>query len=215
MVICKDPRVVLQHLDKYFKVKDDSIQPLNIYLGRKLKPAMMPSGKFCWGQSTSKYVQEAVCNLEDWLKERNSKLPTRCDTPMSTSYQPELDTSEQLDAEMTNYYQSAIGVLRWAVELGHIDITTEVSMLASQMALPRIGHLNTVLHVFAYLKCKHNSRIVFDPKRLKYLMGPSRSTSGSTFMATSQKHSLEMPQHQWAYHYGSLCMLMPTMQLTD
>ena len=46
MVICKDPRVVLQHLDKYFKVKDDSIQPLNIYLGRKLKPVMMPSGKF-------------------------------------------------------------------------------------------------------------------------------------------------------------------------
>ena len=110
MVICKDPKLVLQHLDMYFKVKDNSIHPPNIYLGGKLRPVMLPSGKICWGHSASKYVQEAVHNLEDWLKEQNSKHPTRCDTPMSTSYQPELDTSEHLDAEMTNYYQSAIGI---------------------------------------------------------------------------------------------------------
>jgi hypothetical protein len=39
-----------------------------------------------------------------------------------------------------------------AIELGRIDIVTEVSMLASQMALPREGHLVAVLRIFSYLK---------------------------------------------------------------
>ena len=109
---------------------------------------------------------------------------------MSTSYQLELDNSEQLDAEMTNYYQSAIGVLQWAVELGCIDITAEVSMLASQMALPRIGHLNAVLHVFAYLKSKHNSRIVFDPTMPKITDG--------TFK-----------KYEWVNFYGNIMEVLP------
>jgi hypothetical protein len=44
--------------------------------------------------------------------------------------------STVLDPEMANWYQTASGVLRWAVELGRIDITTDTSMLASQMAQP-------------------------------------------------------------------------------
>ena len=40
---------------------------------------------------------------------------------------------------------------------------TEVSLLASQLANPREEHLDTVFHIFAYLKNKHNSRMVFDP----------------------------------------------------
>ena len=190
MVICKNPNLVLQCLDKYFKVKDNSIHSPNIYLGGKLRPVTLPSGKICWGQSASKYVQDAVHNLENWLKERNNKLPTRCDTPMSTSYRPELDTSEQLDTEMTNYYQLAIGVLRWAVELGRIDITTEVSMLASQMALPRVGHFNMVLHIFAYLKSKHNSRIVFDP-------------------TTPQITEGTFKRHTWVNFYGDISEALP------
>ena len=49
------------------------------------------------------------------------------------------------------------------VELGRIDIAVEVSMLSSQLALPRDGHLEALYRIFAYLKCHHNSRIVFDP----------------------------------------------------
>ena len=32
------------------------------------------------------------------------------------------------------------------------------------MAMPREGHMDMVFHVFAYLKARHNSRMVFDPK---------------------------------------------------
>jgi hypothetical protein len=36
-------------------------------------------------------------------------------------------------------------------------------MLASCVAAPRKGHLDTVFHLFVYLEMKHNSRLVFDP----------------------------------------------------
>ena len=49
------------------------------------------------------------------------------------------------------------------VEIGRMDIITEVSTLASQIAMPREGHMDAVFHVFAYLKARHNSRMVFDP----------------------------------------------------
>jgi hypothetical protein len=97
------------------------------------------------------------------MVEHGYKLPRKASTPMSTSYRPELDVSPLLDANLANYYQSLIGVLRWAIEIGRIDITTEVSMMAAHMAMPREGHLYTVFHIFAYLKQKHNSRLIFDP----------------------------------------------------
>eukprot|EP01083_Nonionella_stella_P108565 315857_1 len=64
---------------------------------------------------------------------------------------------------MAAYYQSLIGILRWAVELGRVDITCELSMMASHLALPREGHLQQVFHIFGYLKRNHNSEMVFDP----------------------------------------------------
>jgi hypothetical protein len=49
------------------------------------------------------------------------------------------------------------------VELGRIDIITEVSMFSTYLCLPREGHLESVFHVFAYLGINHNARVVFDP----------------------------------------------------
>ena len=65
------------------------------------------------------------------------------------------------------YYQSQIGILRWAVELGRVDIITEVSTLASHLALPKEGHLDALFQIHAYLEKRHNSRIVLDPTYLK------------------------------------------------
>jgi hypothetical protein len=97
------------------------------------------------------------------LKNREYKLPRKAPTPMVAHYRPEVDVTEVLNAEEANYYQSLFGVLRWIIEIGQIDITTEVSMLTSHIAMPRKVHLYAVFHVFAYLKAKHNSRLIFDP----------------------------------------------------
>ena len=79
------------------------------------------------------------------------------------NYRPELDVSAELSSAQASYYQSLIGILRWILELGRVDIVMETSALASMMTLPREGHLDAVFHMFVFLKCKHNGVMVFDP----------------------------------------------------
>jgi hypothetical protein len=153
----------IRELGKYFKIKESSIGPPSIYLGGKMSEVVLPNGVKAHAFSSSQYVQEAVRNVEAHLLKKNMKLKKKVTAPLTTSYRPELDASDELTPSDAAYFQSLIGILRWAVELGRIDITCEVSMLSSHLALPREGHLQQVYHIFAYLKCHHNSRIVFDP----------------------------------------------------
>ena len=82
---------------------------------------------------------------------------------MQSTYRPELDVSEELSPSDASYYQSLIGILQWIVELGRVDICLEVSMMSSNLALPRKGHMEQVMQIFRYLKKYHNSELVFDP----------------------------------------------------
>ena len=75
----------------------------------------------------------------------------------------ELDVSPELTPRDSAYYQSLIGILQWIVELGRIDICLEVSMMSSHLAMPRKGHLDQVLHIFAYLRKYHSTELVYDP----------------------------------------------------
>jgi hypothetical protein len=82
--------------------------------------------------------------VENYLEERHGtclKKGSRAKSPLPANYRPEFDMTEELEGEEASYYQSLVGILRWMVELGRIDIITEVSMLASHLALPRRGHL--------------------------------------------------------------------------
>ena len=84
-------------------------------------------------------------------------------SPLSSGYRPECDASPELDGNDASYYASLIGMLRWIVEMGRVDICCEVSMMSSHVALPREGHMQQVLHIFTYLKAHHNARLVLDP----------------------------------------------------
>jgi len=91
------------------------------------------------------------------------KLPARAETHLSSEYRPEIDILEELGASEGAYYQLLIGILRWMVELGRVDICCEISMMSSHLALPRKGHLEQLFRVFAYLKKYHNTEMIFDP----------------------------------------------------
>ena len=90
-------------------------------------------------------------------------MTKRVKAPLSCDYHPEVDLSAELDETDAVYFQSLIGILRWIVELGGVDICCEVSMLSSCLALPREGHLQALFHIFSYLGAKHNAELVFDP----------------------------------------------------
>ena len=157
---------VLRRLDKYFMLKPGSLGDPDIYLGAKLKKMTLPNGVETWAMSPARYVHQSVKNVEKYLEENMSarwKLPSKAENPFAIGYSPELDDSPELDPSLSSYYQSQIGILRWMVELGRIDMMTEVSMLASHLAMPREGHLEAIFHIYAYLKQKYNSRLAFDP----------------------------------------------------
>jgi hypothetical protein len=83
--------------------------------------------------------------------------------PLPSGYKPELDVSDELDAEMTSRFLQLIGIARWAVEIGRLDMYLEVSLLSQYQANPREGHLEALYHVFAYLKSHADlGRLVYD-----------------------------------------------------
>lgn len=107
----------------------------------------------CWTTSAEKYVFASIRNVEEALEKKGLRLPNKCYTPLPPDYRPELDTSSELKGDGIQYFQElVIGILRWAVELGRVDILLETSLLSSHLAMPRAGHLNQVYRIFGYLK---------------------------------------------------------------
>jgi hypothetical protein len=105
-----------------------------------------------WG--LSKYVVQSVENFQIHLTEKiNGKylIPASANNPFPVDYGPSTDLSDILVPECSSFYQHYIGVMRWMVELGRINIATKISMLSSYLACPRKGHLENALHVMGYL----------------------------------------------------------------
>ena len=186
LAISKNPNKCLEEINQYFPLKPGSIGDPKFYLGTKISKVRLPNQVVAWAFSSSKYIKSSVENLEKILKQRNLKLSSKkMDAPISNGYRPEMDISDELNDEDSQLFQSLIGILRWTVEIGRIDICAEVSMLSSHLALPRHGHLQEVFNVFSYLKQHHNSRIVFDP---------------------SYPHidDTMFPKHDWSSFYGKI-----------
>jgi hypothetical protein len=188
-----NPMSVLNLINGYMSLKPSSVGDPDIYLGAKLKMTRLDNRIWAWGLSPSKYVAQAVKNCAKHLTEKLNNhfhLPQRADNPFPYDYYPELDLSEPLDPECSSFYQHPIGVMRWMVELGRIDIVTEVSLLSSHLAYPCKGHLETALHIVSYLSQKHNTRLIFDPTYPKINMGQS-------------------PQNNWTKFYGNVEEAIP------
>jgi hypothetical protein len=153
LCIHHDPMSVLKEINGYLPLKPSSVGNPDIYLGAKLKETQLSNGVMVWGLSPSKYVVQAVKNCQLHLTEklaRRYSIPARADNPFSVEYDPSTDLSDMLDPDCSSFYQHLIGVMRWMVELGRIDIVTEVSMLSSYLACPREGCLENALHVMGY-----------------------------------------------------------------
>jgi hypothetical protein len=94
------------------------------------------------------YVQKILSNFERVYGE----MPKELVQPVETNDHPEVDTTELLDQDGINQYQSLIGELQWAVSLGCFDIQQAVTSMSRFRAAPREGHLRRLKRVFGYLK---------------------------------------------------------------
>jgi len=162
LVISHNPKSVMNFLNTHYTLKPASVMEPKDYIGAEIRKYRI-GHDHAWAASSDTYIKRAIDNVERELKWVNQTLSKKANTPLSNGYRPELDQSPELDAKRTNYYQGLIGVLRWSVELGRIDIMVAVSMLSRYLVNPREGHLEEVFHIFAYLKSHRKSALVFDP----------------------------------------------------
>ena len=137
--------------------------PPSMHLGGHLRLRELANGVKAWGFSSTQCVKAAVANVEKQLRDEGWKSPNKATTPLTSNYRPELDVTAESDPQGMSHCQSLIGVLRWIVELGRVDICLEVSMMSSHLAFPREGHLDQVCHIFACLRDHSNSEMVLDP----------------------------------------------------
>jgi hypothetical protein len=163
MVISHAPARTIEGIKDVFTLKGNKAAPPDMYLGVTLELKQNSCGTKCWTMSPEKYVNASVKNVEETLAKDGKRLPKSCPTPMQGNYHPSEDVSTELNADGLGLYQELIGVLRWAVEIGRLDILLEVALLSSHLALPRRGHLEQVYHIFGYLKQGPRRRIYLDP----------------------------------------------------
>ena len=153
----------MHRLGKYFLLKPESIRPPKVYLGGKLSQLELSNGVHAWAISASKYIQQVLRNPGGILQKYGLKLRRNTNSPLPGNYHPECDVTPDCDTKNVRFYAPLIGILRWSVELGRIDITCEISILSSYSAMPREGHIDHVMYMFSYLKTHHNSRLELDP----------------------------------------------------
>ena len=195
LLVSEKPQPVLDKIDSHYKIKAGSTGEPSVYLGAQIYKHSLPDGSWAWGMTSEKYITNAVRIVEDMLeKDGDGKhLKTTAKVPVISSYKPELDTSPELGPEGTTRFQQLIGILRWAVELGRVDIYLEVSIMSQYLANPRVGHLKAVYHIFAFLKRHLKLKIVFDPKDVRI---------DETCFA-------QVPVDEWREFYGDVAEELP------
>ena len=165
LCVHEDPSIALKQIQNNFKFKDDKIEEPATYLGGDLSKIDNKDGKQCWSLSSDKYCTAMVKNVEEVLKKKGIRLPSKCVAPIQHGYKPEMDCTAELKADGIQWYQEIVGCLRWAVELGRVDILLETSLMSQHLALPREGHLEQVLHIVGYLKSHAKFRLLFDSSK--------------------------------------------------
>lgn len=187
LIIDEDTKTIMNKIQCTFTVKESSIGPPDIYLGAQCSQMTFQnedgSNRKVWTMSSQKYVREAIKTVKSRLKESGyrfhkklSDTATSPRQPFSTqSYAPELDTSEECTDDEATLYQNFIGILRWIIELGRIDIAFEVSALSRFLAAPRTGHLLQCIHIFKYLDIHQESALAFDHAKLNIGFPPGQA----------------------------------------
>jgi len=168
LYLAEDPSEDMAELSKLYRLKDGTGEP-NRYLGGNIERIQTSDGSVAWSLSCHDYLSNAIRQIQEDLAQKDLALKQFGTglRPYPANYRPEMDVTPTLDEEGTTKFQQLIGILRWAIELGRVDILTEVSCLSQHLAEPRDGHLLAVYKIFKYLDAnlkKDKGRIVFNGK---------------------------------------------------
>jgi hypothetical protein len=119
-----EPKVLIDAIGEYYKVKPKSDKEPDIYLGANVEKVQMLDGREVWATSPHDYIKNAIKTVKGLLAEDREGyvLKNKMMNPFSMNYQPKLDVSNELGLELPSCYLQLIGIVRWAIELGCINI---------------------------------------------------------------------------------------------
>ena len=163
MSLSHKARDSIAEITNYYTEKEGSVKEPD--LGANVSKHQLPDGRVAWSTSPRSYVKNALSVVERLFIEDGEgyTLKSSVKNPFPSGYRPELDVTDVLNDKLALRYLQLIGILRWAIELGRIDINLEVSLLSQYQANPRIGHLEALYHVFSYLKNHQDmGKLVYD-----------------------------------------------------
>lgn len=167
LVVSHDPEKIMIDIGKEFEIKNGEYGAPEFYLGAGIEKYNV-DGEEYWSMKSDKYVKNAVQTVKDLLAEDGRELKggkRNHAGALPISYKPELDTTRECDGEHASRFRQIIGILRWAIELGRMDILLEVSMMSQFQANPREGHLEALYLIVFYLSKNPLKRVVFDPRK--------------------------------------------------
>ena len=146
-IICvsEDPNKWMRILGSRYRLRDVGTPDRFLGSDIKRKQYIDEDGyqAYCCAFGSDTYVKD-TCNLaKSQMKKHGITCPSTrrhgSSSPFSSqTYRPELDSSEFCNEDLTTMYQNLVGVLRWIIELGRIDIHLETSLLSQYLALPCI-----------------------------------------------------------------------------
>ena len=153
LCISHDTNLTEKALKATYRLKENSTGEPDRYLGANIKKFIVDGTKL-YGLTCEDYVVSSIKNIELLLTNDGDDIglsrygKKAGNRPFPVNYRPECDVSPELGNDLSSRYLQLIGILRWAVELGRIDIYTEVSMLSHHQCLPREGHLDAAYRIF-------------------------------------------------------------------
>ena len=142
-IASKAPKSITDCLMQEHKFKLKGTGPIAFHLGCDFYRDK--DGVQCY--APLKYIQKIIDNYTRIFGQR----PRQVLTPLVKGDHPELDTSELLGTDDIKIYQSLIGCLQWAVQIGRFDIATATMTMSRFRAAPRQGHMDRVKRIHGYL----------------------------------------------------------------
>ena len=148
LIVSKNSKLILDMLINQYKFNLKGSGNIEFYLGCDY--FRDEHGVLCY--APRKYIKKTVENYERIFK----KKPKEYKSPLEKGDHPELDDSELLGIEEQKMYQSLIGSLQWAIQIGRFDLSVSVMTMSRFRAAPRRGHLDRVCRIIGYLsKMRH------------------------------------------------------------
>ena len=194
LAISMQPRYVMKDIKRRFKFKNDKVEAPSSYLGAGLRKKVI-NGWDCWTVTSFDYVKSAVATVEEAVKKITKQLPNKVIIPMVQSYLLEIEATKELEPDNIQFFHELIGMLRWASEIGRVDVLLETSFLSQYQASPREGHMVQAMHIFACLKKKPKLTLYYDPglPRMDY---SNFQTKRDDFLEYYRHAAELMPHHQ-------------------